>query len=408
MLYYSTNDCSIKKTFTGIIILLLLCTVLKAQEEFVPPQAKLITRFPFTQLSGGIIIVKARIDDIPDSLNFVLDTGSGGISLDSTTVAELKLTRSKSDRTIRGIAGMKLVDFALKHTLRLPGLDVPNLDFHINDYELLTSVYGVRIDGIIGFSFLKRFIVKINYDSLKIDVLTNGTIKYPRGGYLLKPQLSALPFQQASVEDDRAIDSRFIFDTGAGLCMLLSEDFVTDSLLLKKNRKRFASQAEGLGGKKLMDISVIRQFRLGPYKFRKMPVYIFRDDYNVTSYPTLGGIIGNDILRRFNVILNYAEQSIHIKPNTHFIDPFDYSYTGLGIYQVENDITVIDVIEGSPGEKAGFKAGDIIFAMDKNFTKNIQVFKTLLQTAGNKVKVVVMRNGQPVELKLHVRNILRG
>ena len=100
----------------------------------------------------GIIIVHATLDNYKDTLNFVLDTGSGGISIDSTTSVYLGLTKM-SDRTVRGIAGMKTVEFSYNHTLHMPGITVENLDFHINDYDILTSAYGMRIDGIIGYSF---------------------------------------------------------------------------------------------------------------------------------------------------------------------------------------------------------------------------------------------------------------
>ena len=156
-----------------------------------------------------------------------------------------------------------------------------------------------------------------------------------------------------------------------------------------------------------MDITVINQVQIGSYKFKKVPVYIFSDDFNVTNYPLLGGLIGNDLLRRFNVILNYPEQSIYLKPNTHFSDAFDYSYTGLGIYQIENDVTVIDIIPNSPGDMAGFKSGDLILSIDNVFSKNIQAFKNALQNAGNKIKILVLRNGLPIILTLKVKNILR-
>ncbi|MBC7651418.1 MAG: aspartyl protease family protein [Deinococcales bacterium] len=406
MLHSVTNICFIKKLKFGLV--LLLCTKLYAQEEFVLPQSKFLTKFSFTQLSGGIIILRATVDNIKDSLNFVLDTGSGGISLDSTTVAAFGFKRSKSDKTIRGIAGIKNVEFTNNHTLRLPGINVENLDFHINDYELLTSVYGVKIDGIIGFSFLRRYIITINYDDLKIEIYSPGTMKYPRGGYLMKPNFASLAYPQASVSDEREIFNRFIFDTGAGLCMLLSEDFIADSALLKKNRKKYQTQTEGLGGKKTMDITVINQVQIGSYKFKKVPVYIFSDDFNVTNYPLLGGLIGNDLLRRFNVVLNYPDQSIYLKPNTHFNDAFDYSYTGLGIYQIENDVTVIDIIPNSPGDVAGFKSGDLILSIDNVFSKNIQAFKNALQNSGNKIKILVLRNGLPIILTLKVKNILRN
>jgi hypothetical protein len=390
-----------------VLTLAFLCLTGRSQEEFVPPEAKLITRLPFTQISGGIVIIKAQLDNFPDSLNFVLDTGSGGISLDSTTAAYLKLPLEKSDKTIRGIAGIKLVEFAVDHTLKFNGLEIPRLDFHINDYDLLTSVYGVKIDGIIGFSFLRRFIVRLDYDTHIIEIYRPGLYKYPRGGYLLKPNFSTLPLQLASIHDEKQVTGRFIFDTGAGLSFLLSRDFVDDSTLFKKNRKFYPTQAEGLGGKRQMEVGVVKEVKLGPYKFRKVPVHVFDDDYNVTSYPMLGGLIGNDILRRFNVILNYPEQSIHLKPNTHFNEPFDYSYTGLGIYLIDGEIRVVDIMKDSPGEKAGFQNGDIIFSVESNMSKNIMSYKNLFQNSIGKVKVIIFRDEKPMVLTLDVKDIRR-
>jgi hypothetical protein len=393
------------KLLPWLLGMLCTCFQLQAQEEFVQEPAKHLTKFKFSQLSGGIILIKAKLDNYPDSLNFVLDTGSGGISLDSATTAALKIPLTKTERTIRGIAGMRTVDFAYDHTLKLPGLDVPHLDFHINDYELLTSVYGVKIDGVVGFSFFRRYIVKIDYDLMQINVYTPGSLKYPRGGYLMRPNFTTLPMQNALVMDDRPINSRFIFDTGAGLCFLLSQDFVEDSTVLRKGRKIYPTQAEGLGGKKVMSLTVLKEVKLGPYKFKSVPVHIFDDEYNVTTYPTLGGIIGNDLLRRFNLIVNYPEQTIHIKPNSHMNESFDYSYTGLGIYQVEGEIKVVDVIEGSPGDKAGFQTGDIIFSIENNYSKNIQVYKNLFQNAIGRIQVVVFRERMPLVLTMNVKDI---
>lgn len=392
-----------------LFVIALFCLSIpgKAQEEFVSPEAKLLTRFPFTQLSGGIVIVRAVLDQYPDTLNFVFDTGSGGISLDSTTADFLKLPLVKTEKTIRGIAGIKNVDFTMGHTLKLGTLEVDKLDFHINDYELLTSVYGIRIDGIIGYSFLRRYIARLDYDNMVIEVYSPGSFKYPRGGYMLKPNFSTLPLQTALLDDDRLIASRFIFDTGAGLSFLLSKDFVDDSVVFRKNRKFYPTQAEGLGGKRQMSVSVVKEVKLGPYKFKRVPVHIFEDEYNVTSYPLLGGLIGNDILRRFNVILNYPEQSIHIKPNTHYNESFDYSYTGLGIYLVEGEIRVVDIMPGSPGDKAGFLPGDVIFSVETNASKNIQTYKNLFQNSIGKMRVVIFRDQKPLVLTIDIKDIRR-
>jgi len=311
-----------------------------------------------------------------------------------------------SDRTIRGIAGVRKVRFAYNNILRLPGLSVDSLDFHINDYDLLTSVYGEKIDGIIGYSFLSRYIVRINYDSMSIAVQTKGRIKYPRGGFLIKPFIVNIPITTATVKDNNEVTSRFYFDTGAGMCLLLSSDFVADSMLLRSKRKWLVSQAEGLGGKAPMKQGVIKQVKVGPYKFRNVPAYIFDDEFNITSYPYLGGLLGNDLLRRFNLILNYDKKDIHLLPNSHFREQFDYSYTGLGMYVVDSVIKIVDVMKNSPAEKGGFKADDIVMSVENNSSRNIQIYKNLMQNPGQKIRILVYRNGRPISLVLKVLNVL--
>ncbi|HEY1021515.1 MAG TPA: PDZ domain-containing protein, partial [Flavisolibacter sp.] len=134
---------------------------------------------------------------------------------------------------------------------------------------------------------------------------------------------------------------------------------------------------------------------------------VFDDDYNVTSYPHLGGLIGNDLLRRFNVIINYGQKEIHLLPNSHYYDAFDYAYTGLELYLVEGHIVIGDVATGSPAEQAGLLEGDVVLAINKNFSNNISTYKNLLQNAGN-VTMVVVRGEELLEIKFKVKNILKN
>jgi PDZ domain/Aspartyl protease len=385
---------------------LLFWPCLRAQEKFVAPPAKLITSFSFNLLTGGVIVLRGCLGNFPDSLNLILDTGSGGISLDSITCLKLKLQPLPSDKTILGIAGSRQVKFLYNQTLHLQGLSVDSLDFHVNDYDILTSVYGDKVDGIIGYSFFSRYIVKIDYDSSKVYIYTKGTFKYPKGGYMLRPIIAGLPIQSARATDAKDVLARYYFDTGAGLCILFSSDFMSDSSLLMPGKKTYLTQAEGLGGKANMRLTTVKEIKLGPYRFRRVPAYIFDDDYNVTNYPNLAGLLGNDILRRFNVILNYEHHEIYLMPNTHYRDLFDYSYTGIGIYWVDGEIRVGDVMKDSPAERGGFEVGDVVIAVNNNFSNNIQTYKNMLQNTGEKVKIVVKRNGQLEQLTLRVKSIL--
>ncbi|WP_157580889.1 aspartyl protease family protein [Segetibacter koreensis] len=402
-----TNKNSIACLIQFLLVLILFTgsEVASGQNDNAP-SSTLITRFPFTTLSGGIIIIQLRLDDFPDTLNFILDTGSGGVSLDSTTVSYFRLPITPSERRLRGIGSMRKISYVMNRTLHLPNLDVEHLDIHINDYELLTSVYGVRIDGIIGYSFLSRYIVKIDYDNNVVEVWNQGKIKYPKSGILLNPIINGIPVFDASVIDNTSISSRFYFDTGAGLCLLMSEAFEQDSSILSKGKKIILTQAEGLGGKTQMKLTTVKQIKIGKYKFKKVPAHIFKDEYNVTAYPSLGGLIGNDLLRRFNLILNYSEKEIHLKPNSHFKESFDYSYTGLGIYVENNQVIIEDVLKDSPGEKAGLIPGDVIMGIDNNVSGNIQAYKNILQDVGARVRILVVRNGELLVKHLKVASIL--
>jgi len=366
----------------------------------------LISRFPFTVLSGGIVILKVTLDDFPDSLNFILDTGSGGVSLDSATVEYFRLPKVPSERLIRGIGSLRKVSYVTNRTLHLPKLDVPHLDFHINDYELLTSVNGIKIDGIIGYSFLSRYVVKVNYDNNMLEVWNQGTVRYPKRGIILNPVINGIPVVDATITDRRSSFSRFYFDTGAGLYFLMSEDFRRDSSILIPGKKIINTQAEGLSGKNPMQLTIVKELQLDRYKFKKVPTHIFQDEYNVTAYPYLGGLIGNDLLRRFNLTVNYGQKEIHLLPNSHFNEGFDYSYTGLGIYMLEGKVVIEDVLEDSPGAKAGLQPGDIIIAIDNNVTGNIQTYKNMLQVVGARLKILVNRDGRPIMTSLKVVSIM--
>jgi C-terminal processing protease CtpA/Prc len=94
-------------------------------------------------------------------------------------------------------------------------------------------------------------------------------------------------------------------------------------------------------------------------------------------------------------------------PNSHFREQFDYSYTGLGMYYVDGVVKILDIMKDSPAERAGLREDDVIMAVQNNFGQNIQAYKNLMQTPGEKVRILVSRNGEPVLVTLKVLNLMR-
>jgi hypothetical protein len=370
----------------------------------------LISRFKFHQYYGGVVVIQAQLKGIPDTLQFILDTGSAGISLDTSTCLRLGIPLTPSDKIVRGVGGSKKVSFALNHTLQLPGLEVDSLNFHINDYELISQVYGLQIDGIMGYSILSRYTVQVDYDNETIGIYTKGSFNYPKGGMLMRPSLTLIPIISADLRNGKAqVNNRYYFDTGAGMCLLLSKQFVADSTILSSRRRQkkvIQTEAQGLGGKMTMDITTIQEFKVGNFSFRNVPVYLFDDISNITAYPFLGGMVGNDLLRRFNLFINYSKKEIYMMPNSHYRDPFDYSYTGLIIYLIDGHVEITDIIKGSPAEKAGFKKGDKIIAINNNISANLQLYRDLLKNIGTRPMLLIMRDNELLLKKIQIKTIL--
>ena len=186
----------------------------------------------------------------------------------------------------------------------------------------------------------------------------------------------------------------------------MSDEFAEDSAIVSPKRKPFVTQAEGLGGKLRMRLTVVKEVKLGPYRFKQVPTYLYKDDYKVTSYPLTGGLVGNELLRRFNMIINYGSREIHLIPNSRFHENFEYGYTGFSVYYIEGKIIVDDIVTDSPADKAGFKTGDEIMSVGTNFSGNIQQYKDLLQEPKTRLQVIVKRDGKHYTLLLLTGSIL--
>lgn len=353
-----------------------------------------LTRTPFLQVTGGVVIIQAQLAPFSDTLQFIFDTGSSGISLDSATAHYLGLRPTFDGLLIRGIAGIREVPQLRNQSLTIGLLRTDSLNFYINDYSVLTSIYGVRIDGVIGYALLSRYIVSIDYEKQYIEWFAPGLYPYPRKGTLLRPSINKLPAHPFLIQELQAKSYPLLIDIGAGLNMLFSERFAKEAGVLDPTRKSWVTSGEGIGGQIELRLTLLKSLRIGPYRFKKIPITIFDDSYNVTNYPHWAGLIGNDLLRRFNTVLNYPAAEIHLKPNRFFYDEFDYAYIGMELYLIDGLIKVGFVASNSPAQDAGLEVGDEIVAVNKILSGKLDAFKAELAHASKKVTIIYKRHGK--------------
>ena len=93
-------------------------------------------------------------------------------------------------------------------------------------------------------------------------------------------------------------------------------------------------------------------------------------------------------------------------PNSHYLEGFDYAYSGIELYMIDGKIVLGDVAKGSPAETAGLQEGDIVIGINNVVGQNIQVFKTALQAPGEKIKMIISRDGDLHEFTFKIKSIL--
>jgi C-terminal processing protease CtpA/Prc len=103
--------------------------------------------------------------------------------------------------------------------------------------------------------------------------------------------------------------------------------------------------------------------------------------------------------------LNYDKRDFYLTPNSHYLDAFDYSYSGIELYYINGQIIVGDVAENSPAELSGLREGDIVVSINNVFNQSITQLKYALQNANEKVKMIVRRDGELKVFEFKIRTI---
>jgi C-terminal processing protease CtpA/Prc len=106
------------------------------------------------------------------------------------------------------------------------------------------------------------------------------------------------------------------------------------------------------------------------------------------------------------LVLNYPEANIHLTPNSHFNEPFDYSYIGFKLYEDSGRITIDNIAENSPAEKSGLQNGDEVLGVNNNFSNNIDSYKKTISRVNSKVKMSILRKNQIKTVVVLVESVL--
>ncbi len=255
--------------------------------------------------------IYVRVDIGGRGLDFLLDTGCAGLTINEDVVRDLKLPIY--GRTTTTVAG----SFSTGRTI---ASDVTIGSLSLHDVEMRTvplasnESHDTRVVGLLGFDFLDAVALKIDYANGTVDAMRPAALTVAPGATPLEVRLnSGTPVAHVELGDAGGDD--FILDTGAAFSYVVFQRFARahpDSFAAASDGRTFS--ASGVGGSMPYRRIASKRIELG--------TWALDDDFGAEAlspsalgFDTEDGLIGADILKLFTVYLDYANSRIYLAPN---------------------------------------------------------------------------------------------
>ena len=133
-----------------------------------------IARIPFQLVDNSLVFLKIKVNN-SDSLRFYFDTGAATTLIDQSAASKIGLVPDY-EQQVQGAGGNKTYKMALNQCIKINNkIIIDSTHFVIDDLSRLKATLGQNFDGIIGYSVLKNYITKVDFDHHMIELYSFGT-----------------------------------------------------------------------------------------------------------------------------------------------------------------------------------------------------------------------------------------
>jgi hypothetical protein len=174
---------------------------------------------------------------------------------------------------------------------------------------------GRAIDGILGYDFIARHVIALDYAARTLTAYDPGAFAYRRRGTAVPITLRHNhPHVQASLEVEAGvwIAGDFVIDIGSRLAVALTKPFVSRHDLHRRLGPTVSSDiGRGVGGGARSEVGQARALRAGDWVHPLPAVAMFGDGAGVfTSGDYFEGNIGAAVLERYRLFIDYGRNRI--------------------------------------------------------------------------------------------------
>lgn len=407
------------------------------------------------KLINNLIIIPVEINGV--ELSFLLDTGvSKPIIFNFLNITEELQINQAEKIYLRGLGEGESVE-ALRSRNNIfkigKALSISQSLYAVFDPELnFAPRLGVPIHGIIGYDFFKDFIVEVNYASRYIRLYDPETYKAKSCSSCEVFDLEFFnnkPYITGSVEiGDEELPVTLLIDSGGSDAIWLFDDEERGIHIPDKYFDDFLGR--GLSGSVYGKRAKVNSFSLGKFKLRHVNV-AFPDSISISfarKFKERSGTISGEILKRFNIIIDYPNSKISLKKNRNFSEPFYYNKSGISLehdgvrvvrtveqnrgiarfqsvnesvatsdlvvsgnykYSLAPSFKIVELRIDSPAYRAGLQLGDVILNINNRhahlYTMH-QIIQMFYGEDGKRIRLLIDREGVQKKFEFKLESLL--
>lgn len=345
---------------------------------------------------------------------FVLDTGDKFAVIDLDRAKELGLNLGGEIRV--GGAGSHLDTGAFVKDSRFSISGFAGFSQPVTlaiPLKKLAPRFGQDFDGIIGSEFIKQFVLELDYQARVIKLHDKDKFAYSGPGESIPSHLNSMGHLTLEAEvtpvGSGSIKGEFVLDMGSSGSLTLHSPFVTEHHLPGPNVKTIKGGGAGAGGETTGQIGRVSEFKIGKFKLSNLLTLFSEDKAGALASSAIQGNIGEEVIRKFKLFLDYGHDRIILEPNAAFAEAFDPVSSGLRMEAEGKDyktFRITEVLENSPGSEAGLRKNDVINAIDERAASELTLSKVLeMFERPVSYKLTVGRGGQTLAVTLTPRKL---
>jgi predicted aspartyl protease len=275
-----------------------------------PSSAKV--KFRLAGVAQPLILLPAEVNG-EGPFEFILDTGAGTSLLSSELGQKLgiKILGSKEGQSAGGAVSVSLAKVS---SLAVASAKLDDVDVGLVDLSHISKTVGAKIDGDLGYNFLKHFRITLDYrkseirfdDPKRFELAGQSTAVTEVAMRLASP---ATPLILVDVHANGRGPFQFAVDTGT------STTAITPELAKQLGVASSPIGAATTGGAHVdVTAGVLQSFHLGGARIHNSTVVV-ADFFAMLSNALgaqLDGIVGYNFLRNYKVALDYPNEMLSL------------------------------------------------------------------------------------------------